>query len=118
MDKDIEGNALNHNIFAGQWKQIRGRLKSWWGKLGDDASTASVRDMKANVYELGQTAASEGHGEVTALEDEFATAASSMQENKSATMVANLRSFIRKYPYALLFVGIGLGCLLYRNRND
>ncbi len=118
MDKDIERNPMNHGIFAGQWKQMRGTLKSWWGKLSDDASTASVRDMKAKVYELGETAASKAHGEVTALEDEFATAASSMQENKSATMVADLRSFVRKYPFALLLLGIGLGCLLSRNRND
>ena len=117
MDKNIENNPMNHGIFAGQWKQMRGTLKSWWGKLGDDASTKSVRDMKTKGHELGETA-SEAYGEVTALEDEFATAASSMQENKSATMATDLRSFIRKYPFALLLVGIGLGCLLFRNRND
>jgi hypothetical protein len=40
-----------------------------------------------------------------------------MQENKWKTMATDLRSFIRKYPFALLFVGIGLGCVLFRNRN-
>ena len=118
MDKDIESNPMNHGIFAGQWKQMRGTLKSWWGKLGDDASTANVRDMKNKVHDLGETAASRARGEVTVLGDEFATAASSMQENKSATTVADLRSFVHKYPFALLFIGIGLGCLLCRNRND
>jgi uncharacterized protein YjbJ (UPF0337 family) len=24
------------DVFAGQWKQMRGELKSWWGKLTDD----------------------------------------------------------------------------------
>jgi uncharacterized protein YjbJ (UPF0337 family) len=36
MDKNIENNPMNHNIFAEQWKQMRGTLKSWWGKLTDD----------------------------------------------------------------------------------
>ena len=150
---------MNHDIFAGHWKQMRGTLKSWWGKLGDDDfewiegqkdkliglvqekygytrdqareevhrrfneyddkdSTASVRDMTAKVYELGKTAASKARGAVTALADEFATAGSAIRENKLATMATDINSFIRKYPFALLFVGIGLGYLLFRKRND
>ena len=27
---------MNEDIFAGQWQQMRGELKSWWGKLADD----------------------------------------------------------------------------------
>jgi uncharacterized protein YjbJ (UPF0337 family) len=27
---------MNDDIFAGQWKQMRGALKSWWGALTDD----------------------------------------------------------------------------------
>jgi uncharacterized protein YjbJ (UPF0337 family) len=26
---------MNQDIFAGEWKQMRGALKSWWGKLAD-----------------------------------------------------------------------------------
>ena len=159
MDKNIENNPMNQDIFAGQWKQMRGTLKSWWGKLSDDDfewiegqknkliglvqekygytrdqareevdrrfneyddkdSSASVRDMKAKVYELAETAASKARGAVTALADEFATAGSAIRENKLATMATDISSFIRKYPFALLFVGIGLGYFLFRNRND
>jgi uncharacterized protein YjbJ (UPF0337 family) len=32
----MEDNPMNQDIFAGQWKQMRGALKSWWGKLADD----------------------------------------------------------------------------------
>jgi uncharacterized protein YjbJ (UPF0337 family) len=32
----LEDNPMNQDIFAGQWKQMRGALKSWWGKLADD----------------------------------------------------------------------------------
>ena len=27
---------MNQDVFAGQWKRMRGELKSWWGKLADD----------------------------------------------------------------------------------
>jgi uncharacterized protein YjbJ (UPF0337 family) len=32
----MEDYPMNQDIFAGQWKQMRGTLKSWWGKLTDD----------------------------------------------------------------------------------
>jgi uncharacterized protein YjbJ (UPF0337 family) len=27
---------MNHDVFAGWWKQARGQAKTWWGKLTDD----------------------------------------------------------------------------------
>ncbi|HET7874179.1 MAG TPA: CsbD family protein [Methylomirabilota bacterium] len=27
---------MNQDILAGKWKQMRGQLKEWWGKLTDD----------------------------------------------------------------------------------
>jgi len=27
---------MNDDVFTGQWRQMRGSLKSWWGKLTDD----------------------------------------------------------------------------------
>src|SRR5262244_1077727 len=27
---------MNQDVFFGQWKQMRGALRSWWGKLTDD----------------------------------------------------------------------------------
>jgi uncharacterized protein YjbJ (UPF0337 family) len=32
----MEDNLMNEDVFAGQWKQMRGELRSWWGKLADD----------------------------------------------------------------------------------
>ena len=159
MDKNVENNPMNHDIFAGQWKQMRGTLKSWWAKLSDDdfewiegqkdkliglvqekygytrdqaedevdrrfneygekERTATFQDIKARVYELGETAANKARGAVTTLADEFATAGSAIQDSDLATMAKDLRSFVRKHPFALLFVGIGLGYFLSRNRND
>jgi uncharacterized protein YjbJ (UPF0337 family) len=27
---------MNQDILAGKWKQMRGQVKQWWGKLTDD----------------------------------------------------------------------------------
>jgi len=27
---------MNRDILMGKWKQIRGEVKNWWGKLSDD----------------------------------------------------------------------------------
>jgi uncharacterized protein YjbJ (UPF0337 family) len=27
---------MNRDIFAGKWKQMKGRARQWWGKLTDD----------------------------------------------------------------------------------
>ncbi len=35
---------MNKDIFQGKWKQMRGDLKQWWGKLtDDDLSTSNGR---------------------------------------------------------------------------
>jgi uncharacterized protein YjbJ (UPF0337 family) len=36
MDRGTERTPLNRDTLVGQWKQMRGMLKSWWGKLTDD----------------------------------------------------------------------------------
>jgi uncharacterized protein YjbJ (UPF0337 family) len=36
MENDIQTGSINRDILAGKWKQIRGELKTWWGRLTDD----------------------------------------------------------------------------------
>ena len=36
MENIIETNPMNQDILAGKWKQMRGEVKMWWGKLTDD----------------------------------------------------------------------------------
>jgi uncharacterized protein YjbJ (UPF0337 family) len=36
MESNIENGSMNRDILAGKWKQMRGELKIWWGKLTDD----------------------------------------------------------------------------------
>ena len=42
MENDVETGSINKDILAGEWTQIRGELKTWWGKLTDD-----------DVYKIG-----------------------------------------------------------------
>jgi uncharacterized protein YjbJ (UPF0337 family) len=35
-ERSTEQNASNQDIFVGRWQQMRGALKSWWGRLTDD----------------------------------------------------------------------------------
>ena len=36
MENNIETNSINQDILAGKWKQMRGDIRTWWGKLTDD----------------------------------------------------------------------------------
>ena len=36
MENNVETNPMNQDILSGKWKQMRGDLKTWWGKLTDD----------------------------------------------------------------------------------
>jgi uncharacterized protein YjbJ (UPF0337 family) len=31
-----EAVLMNQDVIAGKWKQMRGEVKQWWGKLTDD----------------------------------------------------------------------------------
>src|SRR6185369_12685608 len=35
MNKTLEDNPMDQDVFAGHWKQMRDALKAWWGKLAD-----------------------------------------------------------------------------------
>lgn len=36
MENNMQSGSVNSHVLAGQWKQISGELKTWWGKLTDD----------------------------------------------------------------------------------
>src|SRR4029077_2648704 len=36
MENNIDSGSMNQDILAGKWKQLRGELKTWWGKLTED----------------------------------------------------------------------------------
>src|ERR671923_1103260 len=36
MERMQESNPLGSDILEGRWKQLRGELRAWWGRLTDD----------------------------------------------------------------------------------
>jgi uncharacterized protein YjbJ (UPF0337 family) len=36
ITRELRRSFMNSNQLEGQWKEIKGELKSWWGKLTDD----------------------------------------------------------------------------------
>jgi len=66
---------MNKDIFEGNWKQIRGEAKAWWGKLTDDDldRTAGKLEVLAGLLQekygyTRQHAADEIDKRVTAFE--------------------------------------------------
>jgi uncharacterized protein YjbJ (UPF0337 family) len=39
---------LNQDVFKGKWKQVKGEVRQWWGKLTDD----DVNQIDGNVDKL------------------------------------------------------------------
>jgi uncharacterized protein YjbJ (UPF0337 family) len=36
ISKGFRRKCMNKDIFEGKWKEMRGQVKEWWGKLTDD----------------------------------------------------------------------------------
>jgi uncharacterized protein YjbJ (UPF0337 family) len=53
MNDTMEDNPMNQDIFAGQWRQMRGALKSWWDKLTDD-DFDRIGEQKGQLISLVQ----------------------------------------------------------------
>ena len=37
---------MNKDVFEGKWKQVRGEVRGWWGKLTDDDLEQSRRSIR------------------------------------------------------------------------
>jgi uncharacterized protein YjbJ (UPF0337 family) len=39
---------MNQDVFAGKWKQLKGRAREWWGQLTDD----EIEQVQGNAERL------------------------------------------------------------------
>jgi uncharacterized protein YjbJ (UPF0337 family) len=87
----MEDIPMNDDIFAGQWKQMRGDLRSWWGKLADD-DFDRIGGQKDKLIGLVQEKYGYAHDqaeqEVNRRFKEYA--------NKTAGMVANMTATVQE----------------------
>lgn len=84
---------MNQDVFEGQWKQIRGKLKSWWGKLAD-SDFDKIRGQKDKLVGVVQEkygyARTQAHQEVDRrlqeYSDTMSPAHSSGREDTAGTV--------------------------------
>jgi uncharacterized protein YjbJ (UPF0337 family) len=126
---------MNEDILAAQWKEMRGELKSWWGKLTDD-DFESIGGQKDKLLGLIQErygyTRDQARDEMERRFDEYSnkaseitksaakrleTAASYLRENRLADIAADFAGLVRKYPVQSLLFGLGLGYLLTRGKS-
>jgi uncharacterized protein YjbJ (UPF0337 family) len=125
---------MNEDIFAGQWKEMRGQLKSWWGKLTDDdfewiggqkdkligliqERYGYTRDQARDEIERRFDEYSNKASEITKSAAKHLEAAGAyLQEKRLADIATDFARLVRKYPVQSLLFGLGLGYLLTRRR--
>ena len=126
---------MNEDAFAGQWKEMRGTLKSWWGKLtGDDfewiggqkdklidliqekygytrdqARDEIERRFKEYRHKTGET--------MKPVADALEAAGSYLHERRLADVAGDVTALVRRYPIQTLVVGLGLGYLMIRRKK-
>jgi uncharacterized protein YjbJ (UPF0337 family) len=126
---------MNEDILAAQWKEMRGELKSWWGKLTDDdfewisgqkdkllgliqERYGYTRDQARDEMERRFDEYSNKASEITkSAAKRLETAASYLRENRLADIAADFAGLVRKYPVQSLLFGLGLGYLLTRGKS-
>jgi uncharacterized protein YjbJ (UPF0337 family) len=131
----MEANIMNEDILAAQWKEMRGELKSWWGKLTDDdfewiggqkdkllgliqERYGYTRDQARDEMERRFDEYSNKASEITkSAAKRLETAASYLRENRLADIAADFAGLVRKYPVQSLLFGLDLGYLLTRGKS-
>jgi uncharacterized protein YjbJ (UPF0337 family) len=126
---------MNEDILAAQWKEMRGELKSWWGKLTDDdfewiggqkdkllgliqERYGYTRDQARDEMERRFDEYSNKASEITkSAAKRLETAASYLRENRLADIAADFAGLVRKYPVQSLLFGLGLSYLLTRCKS-
>jgi len=126
---------MNEDILAGQWKEMRGELKSWWGRLtNDDFEWIGGQKDKliGLIHEKYGYTRDQARDEMERRFDEYMkearettksaakrleTAASYLQEKRLADIATDFAGLVRKYPVQSLLIGLGLGYLLTRSKS-
>jgi len=117
---------MNNDISAGQWKQMRGDLKSWWGRLTDDELDligghkdkliglvqeryGYARDHA--VYEVEQRLKEFNAKTVV---DGLESTSFYLREKNFEHLAKDVTALVRTYPIQFILIGVGLGYLLAR----
>lgn len=112
---------MNADVFAGQWKQMRGDVKSWWGRLADDDldRIAGQKDKLISVLqEKYGYAAAHAEQEVERRLNEFSEKANGAVARMTATAQELGATAATKANEAPTVVGEKMGSLASVIRNN
>jgi len=126
---------MNEDVFTGQWKEMRGALKSWWGKLTDDdfewiggqkdrligliqEKYGYTRDQARDEIERRFSGYRHKAGELTKSVAEAVEATGSyVHDKRLSDIAADVAALVRRYPVQSLAVGLGIGYLMTRSKR-
>ena len=66
--------TFNQDVLAGKWKQARGKVKQWWGKLTDndlDRIGGQIDQLVGTVQERYGYTREQAEGEVAKFMEQF-----------------------------------------------
>ena len=120
---------MTEDVFAGQWKEMRGALKSWWGKLTDDdfewiggqkdKLVGLLQEKYGYLRDQAQHEIERRFAEYSSKARDTAEAAGAyLQNRRLSDVTADLVALVRKYPVQSLLIGLGIGFLIARRRGD
>ena len=127
---------MNEDIFAGQWKEMRGTLRSWWGKLSDDdfewiggqkdrligliqEKYGYTRDQAQNELQWRfDEYTDEARKTTKSASNGLETATSYLREKRLTDIAADFAELVRQHPVQSLLFGLSIGYLLIRSRSN
>ena len=70
----MKAATMNQDILAGKWKQTRGKVKQWWGKLTDndlDRINGRMEELIGRLQEVYGFSRQEAENEVDRFLDQI-----------------------------------------------
>jgi uncharacterized protein YjbJ (UPF0337 family) len=120
-----ENNHMNSDVLEGRWQQLKGEVRSRWGKLTDD----DIEKIGGNKDKL-IGAVQERYGyiwdEARQMVDRYLDEPGDLKSKATAALRAvtskdnlqkvtsDVAELVRRYPIPSLLIGLGVGYLLAR----
>ena len=129
---------MDSNVFQGQWQQLKGNLRSKWGKLTDDdveqiagnkdKLVGALQERYGYMWDEAQRMVDRyldeyGEGGFTSRisnvmsKENLQKLGDAVSKDNLQKMGSDLVECVRRYPVSSLLIGLGIGYLLAR-RSD
>jgi uncharacterized protein YjbJ (UPF0337 family) len=136
----MEVFSMNDDVFTGQWSQVRGSLKTWWGRLTDDdldriggqkdrlvglvqekygrTREEAEREVEQRLREygdgggIGAKLSNKAKEASSVVSSRVDSARAYLHDRSGNELIDDLVDAIQRYPIYACFVGLGFGYIL------